>query len=135
TAAVAIGLLPYAYIPWAAARHPALNWGDVRSLSDFVALVTRTDYGSVQLVSAETFRGGSGSARLMALAASFLPVEAPLLVLGFVELFRRSRRSFWLFLVAFVVSGPAFIAYANMNVATAGALFTLERLFLVSHVV
>ena len=46
-AATVIGLLPYAYIPWAAARHPVLDWGDVSSLSDFVALVTRADYGGV----------------------------------------------------------------------------------------
>lgn len=134
-AAVALGLLPYAYIPWAAARHPFLSWGDVGSVSDLIALATRADYGIGTLVSAEKFSGGSWLARVTALAKSFLPVEGPLLLVGGVEIYRRSRAYFWLFLLAFIVTGPAFVAYANMNLSTEGALFTLERFFLLSHVV
>ncbi|MEY2556286.1 MAG: hypothetical protein QOF93_1430, partial [Verrucomicrobiota bacterium] len=50
-AAFIIGLLPYAYIPWAAAHHPIHNWGNISSFHDFVGLITRRTYGSTQLVS------------------------------------------------------------------------------------
>jgi hypothetical protein len=133
-AAMGAGMLPYAYIPWAAARHPFLNWGDVASVQDFVALVSRADYGTGQLVSAEHFRGGSPVDRLLALTVSFSPIEAPLLMLGGVEAYRQSRAYFRFFLTAFVVAGPAFVAYANMDLSKETALFILERFFLLSHV-
>src|SRR5262249_39170609 len=37
-AAFLAGLLPYAYLPWAAARHPILNFGDASTLSNFLAV-------------------------------------------------------------------------------------------------
>src|SRR5438132_9897379 len=49
-AAFVIGLLPYAYIPWASAHHPAHNWGNVSSFRDLVGLITRRSYGSAWLV-------------------------------------------------------------------------------------
>ena len=132
--AVAIGLLPYAYIPWAAVRHPFLSWGEVSSVSDFVHLVTRADYGTGQLISAENFRGGSPLARVLAFSASFAAPQALLLVAGAAELYRSSRQLFWFFLLAFAVAGPAFVGYANMDLSKETALFILERFFLLPHV-
>src|SRR5207244_4563062 len=31
-----LGLLPYLYLPWASAHHPAYNWGNVSSGRDFI---------------------------------------------------------------------------------------------------
>src|SRR6266540_5400209 len=52
--ALLLGLLPYAYIPWAASRGPAWNWGGVASLNDLAGRLLRSDYGSGQLVSTES---------------------------------------------------------------------------------
>jgi hypothetical protein len=48
-AAFAIGLLPYAYLPLAAAADPVIYWGDFSTVAGFVAHLTRADYGSLQL--------------------------------------------------------------------------------------
>lgn len=49
TAAFALGLAPYLYLPIAAASGPAVVWGDFSSWAGFVAHLTRADYGSLQL--------------------------------------------------------------------------------------
>jgi hypothetical protein len=43
------GLVPLAYLPWAAHRNPALNWGDPRSLDSFLRVLLRRDYGTFRL--------------------------------------------------------------------------------------
>jgi hypothetical protein len=134
-AAFAVGLLPYASIPWLAARHPPLSWGDVRSWSDLVALVLRRDYGTGNLVSATEFSGGSPAARLLAFARSFSLGEASLVIGGAFEAYRRARTYFWFTVIGFLFAGPVFIAYANMNPAADAALWVLQRFFLLAHVV
>src|SRR5438552_1716272 len=70
-AAFLVGLVPYAYVPWAAARHPAHNWGGVSSFSDFIALVTRREaYSSFRLVP-RAYGGGSIWPRITKLCFSF----------------------------------------------------------------
>src|SRR5205085_8966033 len=83
--AFAIGLLPYAYIPWASARHPAYNWGNVSSLHDFILLITRRSFGSGRLVGTEKYLGGSLLARIIALGRSFGLFAGILLLLGAVQ--------------------------------------------------
>jgi 4-amino-4-deoxy-L-arabinose transferase-like glycosyltransferase len=133
--AVVLGLLPYAYIPWAAGRHPFLNAGGASSFSSFVALVTRADYGSGRLVGEATLAGGAFGDRLAALLASFPFLEGSLILLGAWYAYRRRRWYFWFTVLAFAVSGPAFVAYANLDLAQPYGLFVLERFFLLPHVV
>src|SRR4029453_808652 len=52
-AAGGAGLLPYLYLPWAAARHPAVAWGDPSTWSGFWAHLLRREYGTFRLASAE----------------------------------------------------------------------------------
>jgi hypothetical protein len=54
-----LGLLPYLYLPWAAARHPSVAWGDPSSWSGFWTHLLRREYGTFRLASQEV--GGSGS--------------------------------------------------------------------------
>jgi Protein of unknown function (DUF2723) len=135
-AAFVIGLLPYAYIPWASARHPAYNWGNVSSLHDFISLITRSSFGSRQLVGKAEYLGGSPVARIVALCRSFGPVAGILVLLGAVQAYRRVRWYFWFSLIAFVCTGPLFIWIANLNLKTTPfALFVLQRFFLLPQVV
>ncbi len=49
--AVIAGLLPlllYAYLPWASARDPYLDWGNPETLDAFVAHVSRAQYASLE---------------------------------------------------------------------------------------
>lgn len=63
-AALLLGFLPYAYLPWAAARHPVWNWGDPVSIENFLAVVTRKHFGSGELINVAKYRGGSPLDRL-----------------------------------------------------------------------
>jgi Protein of unknown function (DUF2723) len=133
--AFVIGLLPYAYIPWAAARHPVHNWGNVSSFQDFVSLITRRSYGSTRLISTPGYTGGSPWMRIAALGVSFGSVAGLLIILGTIHVFQRVRWYFWFSVTAFIFAGPFFIWITGLNLATApSALFVLQRFFLLSHV-
>ena len=134
-AAFVVGLLPYLYVPWAAAHHPVHNWGDVSSFHDLLRLIARRSYGS-KLVTTPGYTGGPPWDRLAALFVSFGPVAGLLTVLGAIQAFRRTRWYFWFSLVAFVFTGPFFIWITDLNLSAApSALFVLQRFFLLSHIV
>ena len=133
-AAFVVGLLPYLYVPWAAAHHPVHNWGDVSSFHDLLRLIARRSYGS-KLVTTPGYTGGPPWDRLAALFVSFGPVAGLLTVLGAIQAFQRTRWYFWFSLVAFVFTGPFFVWITDLNLSAApSALFVLQRFFLLSHI-
>jgi len=130
-----VGLLPYVYVPWAAAHHPVHNWGNVSSFHDLLRLIARRSYGS-KLVTTPGYTGGPPWDRLAALFISFGPVAGLLTVLGAIQAFRRTRWYLWFGLVAFVFTGPFFVWITDLNLSAApSALFVLQRFFLLSHIV
>ena len=130
-----VGLLPYAYIPWASAQHPAYNWGDVSSINDLFGLITRRSYGSGRLVSTAGYSGGAPLLRIGALFLSLGLVTGMLIVIGAIEAYRRQPWYFWFSVIAFICTGPIFVCIANLNLATApSALFVLQRFFLLPQV-
>jgi hypothetical protein len=132
--AVALGLLPYLYIPWAASRSPFINWGNISSAADLLRHFLRSDYGTGRLVAAGA-PAGSPLERLISLGASFTLLEAALVVLGAIEAYRRRTWYFWGFVLSFAIAGPAFAAYANIDVTNAPLLWALRRFFLLPHVI
>jgi hypothetical protein len=132
-AALMLGLLAYAYLPWAAARHPLWNWGDPVSMEKFLAVVTRKHFGSGNLTNVPKYEGGSPLDRLVAWSASF-GVFGVLLLAGAFQAWRRMRWFFCFSLLAILFSGPIFVAYANMNLSVPLSRFVLERFYLLSHV-
>ncbi len=129
-----IGLLPYLYVPWAAAHHPAYNWGGVSSLHDLVALILRQSYGGHHLV-ARAYQGGSLLQRVLALCLSFSALMIVLGLIGLVQSYLRERWYFWFSLLAFIFTGPFFVAITDLNLAAPSALFVLERFFVLPQVV
>lgn len=130
-----LGLLPYAYVPWAAAQHPTYSWGDVSSLSDLFALVTRQNYGTLHLTGT-SHQGGSAVDRVLALGVSFGPFLGLLGLLGLVAAYRQHRWYFWFSLLAFIFAGPFFVIITNLNLAnTPQTIFVLERFFLLPMVI
>jgi hypothetical protein len=111
-----------------------LNWGDVSSLRDLYDLVARKSYGTGRLVSTLQYAGGSAHQRVGALCASFGLIGGILTLAGAIGAFRWRRWYFWFELLAFGFSGPAFVAYANLNLDAPSAYFVLQRFFLLSHV-
>jgi dolichyl-phosphate-mannose-protein mannosyltransferase len=129
------GLLPYAYLPIGAARHTAWSWGELASVGDFVGQILRVGYGTGSLVTTPAFQGGSVVQRLGVLAASFTVPEAILGVAGLAVLYRRDRAWFWFASTALLVTGPAFTAYSNINLAFPVLYAVVERFFLLPHVI
>ena len=135
-AATLIGFLPYAYVPWAAAHNPLVNWGGVASLGDLLALIMRNSYGAARLTSTAGFMAGSPLHRLYALCLSFGPLMGSLVLLGLISAYRQQRRYFWFSTIAFASVGVFFVAIANINLATEPfGLYVLERFFILSHVI
>jgi len=130
-----LGLLPYAYLPWAAARHPLWNWGDASSAANFIAVVTRQHFGSGQLINSPKYQGGSPADRIVALGASFGLLAGLLVVAGAVQAWRRARWYFWFSALAFAFAGPIFAAYANMDLSVPLSKYVLERFYLLPQVV
>lgn len=133
-AAITLGLLPYLYIPWAASRNPFVNWGSISSGPDLLRHFLRSDYGTGRLVAAGA-ASGSPLERLISLGASFTLLEATLVVLGALEAYRRRAWYFWGCVLSFAIAGPAFAAYANIDVSNAPLLWALRRFFLLPHVI
>jgi 4-amino-4-deoxy-L-arabinose transferase-like glycosyltransferase len=131
-----LGLLPYAYMPWASARHPVYNWGEVSSVRDFLGVITRRNYGTFRLFAAAGYTGGSPLIRIAALCLSFGLVAGTLIVLGAIQTYRRQRWYFWFSLIAFTFAGPFFVWITNLNLRTApSALFVLQRFFLLPQII
>jgi hypothetical protein len=133
-AAFGVGLLPYVYLPIAAATDPAWSFGDLSSASDVIGHIGRAAYGSGQLITAPGLQGGQPLDRLGAFATSFTAIEGVLVTLGLIRAWRR-RDTFWLCALALLLTGPLFLAYANADVSVALVRSVLERFFVLPHVV
>jgi len=133
-AAFGLGLLPYLYLPIAAATDPAWSFGDIASAGDVIGQIGRVAYGSSQLITAPGLQGGQPMDRLAAFGSSFTVIEAALTTLGLVRIWRR-RETFWFFALALLFGGPLFAAYANADVNIVLVRSVLERFFLLPHVV
>ncbi len=75
----AAGLLPYAYLPWAAAHGPAIAWGDVATAKGFIDHFLRRDYGTFQL---HASAGSSADGFFTRLGLYLLSLPGELLGLG-----------------------------------------------------
>jgi hypothetical protein len=108
--ALALGLLPYAYLPLRAAQHPPLNWGDPSTWERFVWVVSRAGYGTLAL---SVHTGGSAAYHLQALARSLAAEQFPfpLALLGLAGLaaWRSRAPAVALFTLIFVGFGPLFV--------------------------
>jgi dolichyl-phosphate-mannose-protein mannosyltransferase len=67
-ACLGLGLLPYLYLPLAAAAGPPASWGDPTTLSGFLTHLLRREYGTFRLASPDVGVGGTALPRI----ASFL---------------------------------------------------------------
>lgn len=133
--AVAIGvvaLLPYLYLPLAAASGAARVWGDPTTLDGFVAILARSAYGTLSF----TVRDSSGSPlEHLALFAGYLVTAftpAGLALAGLGAAWLAARRTgeavalgLWL-----LVAGPVFLVIANPPLSDPVTRGVLERFYL-----
>ena len=130
------GLLPYLYLPLAARRDPAVNWGDPETLGAFRSVVTRANYGSFTL-SAQG-RTGSSSEQLGLLASNmaqaFVFAGLLLAALGVWWAWRNRRVEGLALVLAFLVAGPVFVAYARVYVPDDLTKGVVERFYILPSI-
>jgi 4-amino-4-deoxy-L-arabinose transferase-like glycosyltransferase len=130
------GLLPYLYVALAARSDPAINWGDPRTFDRFFDLITRANYGTLQLTAEG--RTGSISEQLglqtSSLASALVYVGLALAIVGAVWTFRRRRAAGVALLLAFLFAGPVFVAYAKAYIADDLTKGVLERFYILPSI-
>lgn len=134
-----LGLLPYLYIPMAARGGAIVNWDRAVDWKGFVHLVTRQDYGSFV---ASGFYGALPVHRLLQLKAygQFVLLDltwagVAMAIVGFVFLWKRQKRSFWLLFLSLLFIGPGFFFYASFPLMNRFSLGTYERFLLPSYTI
>jgi hypothetical protein len=133
--AVAAGFLPYLYVPIAALGHSPTNWDDVQSLSSFVRLFFRGDYGGLTSQGGGAPTGSNVAVRTLYLARGFGLVVGVLSLLGAVHAYRTVRWYFWFVVLGVTVTGVGFLLFSDVDPTNDIGLYVLERFFLLPLVV
>jgi hypothetical protein len=128
TCLLLVGLLPYLYLPMASSLNPPYAWGDPRTLENFIRHVSRAQYGAFRLLS-QNAQGSSPLHQAGFLAWNlyhgFTPAGYLLAAVGAWWLAERRAIPGLALLLAFLISGPIFAAYANPALDTSSWLSRL----------
>ena len=103
-------ILVYSYLPWAASRSPAMNWGDPRSLQEIWWHITGRQYRVFFSFSPATV--GAQFVEFCRMAGrefgfAWLPLALFLAVAGLASAYKRDRTVFW-FLLLIVLADLAY---------------------------
>src|SRR5262245_49838015 len=112
SALISIGalILVYSYLPWAASRSPAMNWGNTRSLQEIWWHITGRQSRVFFSFSPSTMGSQFVEFCRMALREfgfPWLPLTLFLSVAGFASAYKRDRTAFW-FLLLVVLTDLAY---------------------------
>jgi hypothetical protein len=133
-----VGLLPYLYLPLAASADPPLNWGDPRTPDAFFRHLTRADYGTFRLTVTDHPVSGSPLEHvgllLRNLYDGFTPLGYLLAIAGARWLTLRRPAVALALGLAFLFTGPIFVAYANPYIDNPILLGVLERFYILPSV-
>jgi hypothetical protein len=131
TSSLALGLLPYAYLPIASSRDPQMDWGNPETLTNFFRVIMRHQY---QLGDSQAF--GKFISQLTAYGRMIMEQWwAGVLVLALVgmwALYRRRRSYFYMALLFLFFTGPLTTYLTNFDIATANPVLNAEHKALVS---
>ena len=134
-----LGVVPYVFTVFAAFRETPANWGDPKTLPNFLRLITRADYGT--FVAGALFVGGELKTRIIAIVNFFLFLKADfsivgliLIVFGGAHLFFKKNTIFWFLTLSLFFTGPFFIFYSNFPSSSDSFFAGLwERFILITY--
>ena len=135
-ALAALGLAPYLYLPWKAAQHPALNWGNPSTWDGFWWVVLRRGYGGLQL-SAQSAVHPDPLYHLGHWCASISLQQFPLLAFilglaGAVYAWKNQRAQRYLWGGICLIAGPVWLCVGQQP-AGEGYVDMLERFYATSY--
>lgn len=132
------GLLPYAYVPLAASKHPVISWDNAYTLENFIRLILRKDYGTFNLIQSPlptVTRVYILKDYAITFITSLTPPVIVICLLGIWYLFRKDKKILLVIFIAFLLSGPIFNVYAGTPVVNSFLLGLSERFYLLSMVI
>lgn len=130
---LAAGLTIYAYLPVRAAGNPAINFGDPHTVSNFIRVITRREFGSFTLhpTALQDRTGAALWGQVLGYVATLVKqlgfMGILLFFTGLIRVYRAKRLS--IMMLACLVPGIIFILYSNLSPNTL-ALWRLERFHL-----
>jgi tetratricopeptide (TPR) repeat protein len=134
-----MGLIPYYYIILAARKLPIINWGNVTDLKSFIALITRSQYGTY--FSSALF-GTSLNERLINVKFFFQMYTNDitwfgviLILFGIYHLYRNNKQLAIFFILLFLFTGPLFFFYASFPVVNYFSASVVERFMAQSYLI
>jgi hypothetical protein len=133
----ALGLIPYVYIPLAASKNPAMNWGRAVNMKNFFYLIIRKDYG---WISSKPYKKDIAINAINTYKDYWLlniNILIPLVaIFGLLYLIARKKYSLLvLILTSFFLFGPFYILYGNLPFSSYLTIGTFEKFYLSSIVV
>lgn len=126
-----IGITPYIYLPVRAGSDAVINWGNPVEFESFMWVVLRKGYDT----GAATFLlSGNQFFNLKQFIVSNTPYVWPLAAVGAAALFFRSRRSFFVYGLFFLLFTASVVFYNPMNYSSTetGALWLFSTILLPS---
>lgn len=131
-----LGLLPYLYLPWKAAQHPPINWGDPSSWERFFWVVLRQGYGGTQL-STVSHQNGAVLYHLGRWCRSLVWLQFPVIawglgIFGAVKAWKERRSAAVLLGAVCLLYGPVWCAIAAQPEGD-GFADMLERFYAASY--
>lgn len=132
---LAIGIVPYFFIVYAAFQKTPVNWDNPASLNGLMRLILRADFGS--FTPADFLIGQTIIDRFIQLKflfvflkSDFELVSLSLIIIGFFYLYSKTRALFWFTLIIICLTGPAFLIYASFPLSNDFLIGIWERFLL-----
>jgi hypothetical protein len=128
-----LGLLPMAYLPWAARRKPIMNWGDPENLTNFIRAITRHQYGQSRWTM-EGFLSQFWVFLSELLTKQWFPIVLLFAFTGMVALFKKEKPYFGFALFFLFFSMPVMTFMTNFDVSNPATAFEHKALVSVFYI-
>ncbi len=129
-----LGLLPYVYLPIAAATNPQINWLKEPTLSNVIRMLLRSDYdfaknlvGLDQRIEVMKIYGTS-------MLSNYSILGVLIGFVGFFAAYRLQKKVFLALIIGFFISGPLFIFTITPSIIDQDQIGVLERFFMHSYI-
>lgn len=113
-----IGFSVYLYLPLRAQTNPILNWGDPKSLLNFLRVLARADFGFFPTHQVGYIPFNLSWPKIYFFFQSFLEqvtiCGVIFTLIGLVYSYKKSSKLFWFLLISFLFSGILFISFSNI---------------------